>query len=260
MDTPLEHFHLFSELPSELRLKIYDHILAVPTTKQKSKDLPILDPQTGAPLPSPDNEHNRHILKISYTPSVQRYRSNTAPTILLSIWSESRIYAQDVYQYTPFYFGPQPDSIPIAYATTTLYISSLLPSLSCPPASSLLYTISTTPSRHKIESMALDLRVWNTLCEEGLLGVLGRMRGLREVWLVVEFGRREFKGSVGFLGVPGWRGDLKWIAERAREGITREKSKVRGFGRRILGREGEGGYDGEVKVGCVLLTRGGEQA
>lgn len=38
------------------------------------------------------------------------------------------------------------------------------------------------------------------------------MRALREVVLVVEFGRC-FEGEVGFLEVPGWRRDLCWVAE-----------------------------------------------
>lgn len=92
------------------------------------------------------------------------------------------------------------------------------------------------------------------MCEDGLLGVLAGMRGLREVCLVVEFGRREFRGEVGFLRLPGWRRDLVWVAERAEEGIERERMRVRGL------RGERGGVEGEVEVRCVLLTRGGEQA
>lgn len=77
---------------------------------------------------------------------------------------------------------------------------------------------------------------------------------------MVEFGRREFGVEVGFLGVPGWRGDLRWVAERAGEGIRVQRSKLSGSGIGRMRRYNEESWDGEVKVRCVLLTRGGEQA
>lgn len=98
------------------------------------------------------------------------------------------------------------------------------------------------------------MRVWHQLCEDGLLGVLGGMRGLREVCLVVEFGRSEFRGEVGFLDLPGWRRDLVWVAERAEEGVERERVRVRGL------RGERRGAEAPVEVRRVLLTRGGEQA
>jgi hypothetical protein len=90
----------------------------------------------------------------------------------------------------------------------------------------------------------------------GLLGVLAGMKGLREVLMVVEFGRG-FEGAYGFLEMPEWRSDLRWSAERAREALREEWMRARG---RNLRYEGEGEDKGEVDVRCVILTRGGEQA
>jgi hypothetical protein len=79
--------------------------------------------------------------------------------------------------------------------------------------------------------------------------VLAGMKGLREVLMVVEFGRG-FEGEFGFLEMPEWRNDLRWSAERAREALREEWV-----------RRGVGGEEGRmVDVRCVILTRGGEQA
>jgi len=91
-----------------------------------------------------------------------------------------------------------------------------------------------------------------------MLGVLGRMRELREVCIVVEFGR-EFRGEIGFLEAPEWRNDLRWVAEMAEREVGEEMARV--MGRVRVDREARGGGDErEVVVKCVLLTRGGEQA
>lgn len=70
---------------------------------------------------------------------------------------------------------------------------------------------------------------------------------------MVEFGRC-FEGKLGFLEAPEWRRDLRWVAERAGEGLAEEKWRNRGWGGKEK-REKE-----EVRVRCVILTRGGEQA
>lgn len=81
------------------------------------------------------------------------------------------------------------------------------------------------------------------------------MRALSEVYLVVEFGRA-FEGEVGFLECPPWRRDLKWVAEGAERAVGEERRRV--MGRRVRGDEDVG--LGEVRVKCVILTRGGEQS
>ena len=81
--------------------------------------------------------------------------------------------------------------------------------------------------------------------------MLGRMKGLKTLDLVVEFGRC-FEGELGFLEAPEWRSDLRWVAERAGRDIGEERERARG-------RMGMGGV-GDVGVRCVILTRGGEQA
>jgi len=90
------------------------------------------------------------------------------------------------------------------------------------------------------------------------LGVLGRMKELKEVSIVVEFGR-DFKGDIGFIEAPEWRNDLRWVAEMAEREVGEEMGRARGKvrhedrGSKSRGKEG-------VVVRCVLLTRGGEQS
>jgi len=186
----LNTFTLFSNLPIELRLKIYTHILEL----------------------SP----NTPILKISYSPSLARYISNTAPPITLSLCSESR--TQTLLSWTHLALGtplPSPRTclsspshipyypIPVCYTTQTLYISNLSPLLAT-HLHEIFFHLSTSAARHKIEKLAIDLRVWNELCENGFLTVVGRMKRLKEVDLVVEFGRK-FEGELGFIEAPEWR-------------------------------------------------------
>ncbi len=134
----------------------------------------------------------------------------------------------------------------------------------------LLYNLSTSPDRHSLRHVAFDLRVWHELCDHGLLGVLAKMRGLRAVDIVVEFGRA-FRGEVGFLEAPEWRGDQRWVAESTGREIRKEKIRAT-LERRAwkalsvedrLARDekatAEEDGDG-VQVRCVILTRGGEQA
>ncbi|KAG4435909.1 hypothetical protein IFR05_008603 [Cadophora sp. M221] len=260
---PLRSFRFFPNLPTELRLKIYKHILALSHSSHSSS----------------------RILKISYSPSLGRYISNTAPPITLSISPESRIFTLSTHSYLSL--GPVPKAlkpiqsaisssstsspasnaheianssqskystlhglpIPIAYQTDILYLSSLSPLLST-HLHSILYHFSTSPSRHLIQHLAIDFRVWAELCENGFLGIVSRMKALREVDLVVEFGRA-FEGEVGFLECPAWRRDLKWVAEGAERGVGEERT-------RVVGRKS--GELGVVRVRCVILTRGGEQS
>lgn len=229
--TPLEEFALFPLLPTELRLKIYDLI-----------------------LPNPPINTPRRILNISFSPSLSRYISTTPPPTLLHLSHEARIYTQD--QYKDLLLGPNPNfapltryNIPFSPTTDTLYLSSLTPLLST-HLQDILFHLSTSTSRHLIQSLAIDLRCWSELCENGFLSILARMKGLKEVLLVVEFGR-SFRGELGWLDVPGWRGDLEWVADRAEGRLREERDRVRIGGRN----KGE-----EMNVRCVILTRGGEQA
>lgn len=84
------------------------------------------------------------------------------------------------------------------------------------------------------------------------------MAGLKEVDIVVEFGRR-FSGEVGFLEAPIWRGDLRSLAARAEIDVEEERVRVRGrieTDREMQRRKGEA----VIAVRCMLLTKGGEQA
>jgi hypothetical protein len=214
-------------LPAELRLKIW-----------------------AATLP------RSRILKISFSPLSNTYIPNTAPPTSLSISHESRSLTLE--SYTFLQLGRKPYSpIPFSASTDTVYISSLAPILQT-HLPDLLYNLSTSPSRSIIRKIAIDLRVWNECCEKGLLGVLGRLRDLREVCIVVEFGR-DFKGEIGFLEAPEWRNDLRWVAEMAEREVEEEMGRARGLVRldeEVRKRKEKKG----VVVKCVLLTRGGEQA
>ena len=85
------------------------------------------------------------------------------------------------------------------------------------------------------------------------------MKNLQRVDMVVEFGRN-FGGEVGFLEAPEWRGDLRWVAERAGEEVDVERVRGKGVKRRGKNEKDEGEETEGVKVRCVILTRGGEQA
>ncbi|KAH8661473.1 hypothetical protein BGZ60DRAFT_413265 [Tricladium varicosporioides] len=231
MDTLLlqpSKFTLFPNLPPELRLKIYTHIQHLTTPP---------------------------ILHLNFSPFLQTYIPTTPSPLLLSLSPESRSFSQQSYTYVKLGALSAQLPIPILFPLTTLYLT-LPPS---PPfLRDLTYHLSTSPSRHQIKRLAIDLRVWNELCEGGVLGVLAGMRKLEVLLLVVEFGR-SFNGILGFLEAPEWRGDLRWLAGRAREGILQEKK------RGMLGTRRSGGADddnrmGDIKVRCVILTRGGEHA
>jgi hypothetical protein len=242
LSTPhLKAFPLFPLLPTELRLKIFTHIHALTSS-------------TGPP----------RILKISYLPAKSQYNeyiSNTPPPLTLSISHESRLQALLSYTYIALDSSPSHSlRIPIDFSTDILYIS-LSPIILATHLHAFLYHLSTSASRHSIRFLAIDLRIWNELCENGFLGVLGRMKGLKTLDLVVEFGRC-FDGELGFLEAPEWRSDLRWVAERAGRDLREERERARG-------KMGLGGNfekdqrvkgDGEVRVRCVILTRGGEQA
>jgi hypothetical protein len=244
---------LFQILPTELRLKIYRLIII-----------------------SIHSPNKRHILKLGPSSSFNAtyYNSYTSPPITLSINRESRYFtlsSSSPYPYSHLYLGcPPPISlpklnqdrskcrqattsyIPITFPTTTIYLTSFL-SHHLPPLQSLIYSLSTSPSRHSISSLAVDQRIFPVLCEEGFLPLVIGLRNLRELLLVVEFGR-DFKGELGFLEIPEWRGDLRWVGERAEREVRRLRDRSRSG--KLKGEEG----DGDISVRCVILTRGGEQA
>jgi hypothetical protein len=72
----------------------------------------------------------------------------------------------------------------------------------------------------------------------------------------------DFKGELAWLEEPEWRSDLMWVAERAGREVRAERERGRGL---VVGACGKGKVhrivmESEVKVRCVMLTRGGEQA
>jgi hypothetical protein len=221
-------FPLFPTLPTELRLAIYRQILAQST---------------------------HPILKISLCPSSKTYISNTVPPITLSICAESRALTLESWGYLRLGDGKE-DKIPMNFESQTLYISSLLPLLLAPDLlQSFLYQLSTSPSRHHITSLAVDLRIFHTLSENGFLGIIGGMKKLRTAKLVVEFGR-SFEGEIAFLKTPEWRNDLRWLAGRVGDDVRGERERSKGI--KIVREAGD--TRNNVVVECVILTRGGEHA
>ena len=173
-----------------------------PPTDKLSANFPLTQWQDTLPT--------TRILKISYSPTHKTYISNTAPPTTLSINHESR--CQALLFYTNLLLGPTPKPplpsltpkshhtsspytfshnppknppaptiplIPLSYPSETLYISSLAPLLQT-HLHDLLYNLSTSPSRHYITHLAFDLRVWHELCDNGLLAILAKMRGLKD--------------------------------------------------------------------------------
>ncbi|KAL3426258.1 hypothetical protein PVAG01_03049 [Phlyctema vagabunda] len=218
-------FHLFAELPIELRLKIWRFCMAGP-----------------------------RILKTTYETSLGQYVCSTPPPITLSINQEARAQTLRNYTYLRLTSRGQLAPIPIDFGRDTVYLSELGPILQT-HLHELLYNLSTSEARHRVRALAIDRRVWNELCDNGLLGCLCRMRSLRDVCMVVEFGR-EFVGDLAFLDTPDWRGDLRWLAQNAEGQLAEERRKFAGLRRGL----GCAEMEGSIKVKCVILMRGGEQA
>lgn len=82
------------------------------------------------------------------------------------------------------------------------------------------------------------------------------MKSLQQVYMVVEFGR-DFEGELSFLETPEWRGDLRWVAQRAESELVEERRKF-GVLRTSVGCADV--IESKLVVKCVILMRGGEQA
>ncbi|PQE14503.1 hypothetical protein CJF30_00007085 [Rutstroemia sp. NJR-2017a BBW] len=205
-------FPLFSSLPAELRLEIWSHLLPPP-----------------------------RIVQVTTVPTRPDFLvSLTKPPILSGINHESRAFLLSTHQLLQ---APLPP-IPISLKHDTLYLT--LPpsyhSASQTPFKSLLTPLPYLP----IRSLALDFRAWNKFRQHNLIAILAQMPHLREVRMVVEYGR-DFAGPIAFLAVPSWRGDLTYWAERAQDEIMEMRRELGGLGGRR-----------DVLVRCVLLTKGGE--
>jgi hypothetical protein len=72
----------------------------------------------------------------------------------------------------------------------------------------------------------------------------------------------DFEGELAWLEAPEWRSDLMWVAESAGREVKGERERGRGLGLGGCGKGKENGIvmESEIKVRCVILTRGGEQA
>ncbi|KAH8819540.1 hypothetical protein F5884DRAFT_760837 [Xylogone sp. PMI_703] len=223
----LTTFHLFPTLPTELRLKIWEFTL--PTSHR--------------------------IVKIEHRVDLRRYISNTPPPGVLHANHEARTVA--LRKYTHLDLGTN-TYIPIDFTTDILYIGNLAPILQN-HMHDFLYNLSTTPARHRIRELAIDRRVWNELSDNGLMGVLCAMRSLNLLYMVIEFGR-VFGGELGFLSIPEWRRDLKWLENRTKLEILRERQKKLGGPGRLHLAGGVEMEQWKLDVKCVILTRGGEHA
>jgi hypothetical protein len=184
--------------------------------------------------------------------------SLTKPPILSSINHESRAFLLSTHQLlqisspqsqppstNPCQPFPQSSTpIPVSLEHDTLYLTLRLIYHDAPQTSfkSLLAPLPHLP----IRSLALDFRAWNKFRQHNLISILAEMPHLREMRMVVEYGR-DFAGPIAFLTVPSWRGDLTYLAERAQDEIMEMRRDLGVLdGRRV------------VLVKCVLLTKGGE--
>jgi len=188
-------FEIFSSLPTEIRLKIWNH---------------------AAPGP--------RVVKVSYSSCLQRYISDCPPPIILHINQESRSEAMLKYHRLSLGIQDNPE-IYVDLSIDTVYVSGLahLRDYYLQP---FMYELANSSDRHTIRKLAVDQRAWNDLCENGWIAKLCGMRSLVEVVMVIEFGR-DFEGDIAFLQVPEWRTDLLFLERNAQSNLEEERRKMK---------------------------------
>ncbi|KAF7939936.1 uncharacterized protein EAE98_000063 [Botrytis deweyae] len=211
-------FWVFWDLPIEIRLKIWTHLIPPPRIVQL------------ATLPNRDN-----------APLV----SLTKPPILFSINHETRTLALSTYSFLPI---PHM-RIPVSRTKDTVYITvaqvrSHRESQDDNHIAAVLSLVSYFP----ITSLGFTAVCWGRMCElHNLISILAGMPHLREVLKVIEYGR-DFKGELGLLDIPEWRQDWRMMASQIEADIREQRNKLIIAGSKM----------GDVKMRYVYLTKGDE--
>ncbi|CCD55767.1 hypothetical protein ACHAO1_011062 [Botrytis cinerea] len=211
-------FWVFWDLPIELRLKIWTHLLAPPRIVQ---------------LATRANPANAPLVSL------------TKPPILFSINHETRTLALSTYNFLPI---PHM-RIPVSRTEDTVYISlSRVRSHRESQDDRHIATILSLLSYFPISSLGLTATFWGKMCElHNLISILAGMPHLRKVLKVIEYGR-DFEGKLGFLDVPDWRQNWRGMADQVEANIRDQRENLSVVGRVM----------GDVKMRYVYLTKGDE--
>lgn len=151
--TTFDSFPLFPTLPSELRLKIWQHALPGPS-----------------------------VLPIRFSKSRSLYTTPVRPSSLLSTTSESRAVFLSIY--TNLILSPSfQSSVYIDFEHDTIFFDRL----ECSPRGDLALDLARSPYREKIRKVAICSQLWEVLrvFRQGGLSEVSVLRGLKMLALVL---------------------------------------------------------------------------
>ncbi|KAF8858807.1 hypothetical protein BDZ45DRAFT_386931 [Acephala macrosclerotiorum] len=122
-------FELFTQLPSELRIKIWKHTFPEP-----------------------------RVVSVRFNRAVSQYTSTSAPPALVHVCTESRSLFLETY--TKLILSPKYDSaVFLDFTRDTLYFDSL----DCSPDGDLSLDLASSPHRDRILYCAIDSQLWEVL-------------------------------------------------------------------------------------------------
>ncbi|KAF7928848.1 uncharacterized protein EAE97_009690 [Botrytis byssoidea] len=192
----LSQFLVFWDLPIEIRLKIWTHLIPPPRIIQ---------------LATHPNRDNAPLISL------------TKPPILFSISHETRTLALSTYN-----FLPVPHMrIPVSRNEDTVYITlSQVRSHRESQDDNHIATVLSLVSYFPITSLGFAAVCWGRMCELlNLISILAGMPHLREVLKVIEYGR-DFTGELGLLDIPEWRQDWRRMANQVEAHIRDQREKL----------------------------------
>ncbi|KAF7874437.1 uncharacterized protein EAF02_008414 [Botrytis sinoallii] len=208
----------FWDLPIEIRLKIWSHLIPPPRIVQ---------------LATRPNRDNAPLVSL------------TKPPILFSINHETRTLALSTYSFLPI---PHM-RIPVSRTKDTVYITvAQIRSHRESQDDNHIAAVPSLVSYFPITSLGFTAVCWGRMCElHNLISILAGMPHLREVLKVIEYGR-DFKGELGLLDIPEWRQDWRMMASQIEVDIRDQRNKLIIAGSKM----------GDVKMRYVYLTKGDE--
>jgi hypothetical protein len=125
----LTMFHLFTNLPSELRIKIWQH---------------------ASPEP--------RIVPVLFNHTMQQYTSTSEPPALLHVCVESRTVL--LYTYTNLILSPKyPSVVFVDFARDTIFFKHL----DCSPDGDLALDLARSPHSNQIQNCAIESNLWEVL-------------------------------------------------------------------------------------------------